>query len=1785
MRKFNFPKRIAAVILTLSFIFESSATSISFISNSPNIEPFEVVPIPIETPPDIIYPDTKRTTSTSSRPLDELMKLDNVITDSSGRVIKLDISTEGFTPEEKLLLLTGQTQSVTKAISLLPSNIPNSKFKTASLLHGGDAPLMRELTSLDFGMEHNNLNEVEYNDILHLICNGYTYSQARAALISASILDCSIAYLCQEKIAEISQNQTNSSSDNELSESFVSSPFYDDYKKLSIQMGVPYNAIKTYMDQNETKLTTLSSAFQSARHTLTSNDITKTDIKKYDSTPLTTSYSTTRSSSINYAPEHILENPYNIKDYGELDINTATGTYKFRTTDLSIPGINGLDLNITRYFDSSFSMAEIPLGLNTGECDNDYTLLVSYDIYISYDAVNYSPISDFSGYVLWDYEKHTRVETDSMLFKTIDYEKAVAYKNTLYAEVGAAIYVAYDPYGDDVFVILQPTIKAVGNYDDAFENDVRDYDYLVTEFGLGHGWRFAFSSIENYIAGYKDPIAGDDRTQKKKRLILSDGRIFNLNGTEIESELDDMTLSATGGNYPGASYTLTYADGKKEYFDSNGRNIAIVDRFGNTISLEYTISPATGSVTQIKITDTLGNIVIYKEETVSFGSSGYANLPGLSSLRGSYNRKHILTLNGETIRSYYSFADPTNDRYPIELKVVENEFGQYTTFVHSRGKLYFNSFVSSASTNDSYIYKTMLTDIRFPNDLEFSITHRKTPIYMGDGGYEEATPITGTHYHYNENDITSNRNHYKFIIGDYTGYTTGFYGDDTYTTIETLSHYKSAPYEKSVWSWGSTQTSYTFNSEHELYIHEVKTYDTKPEDSISITNNDLYAGIQGTANIATYSYTDAHLVSSANVKTYEPGSTSSFVEQNYSYTYDNKGNILTEKLPNNQTITYTYSPEYSILLTKTYNQNNSTSIVEQNLLTADKKAIAQEQVLINGTLGAKRTFSYNTNGQVAAINTYTSASQCTTQQVSYNNSAQPTQIMIKDVKNADNTSASATPGFGAGTIAEKTTYNSRGWPTSYTDGNGKVTFISYDAAGRISQVSYPNGGTESYVYDLENNTVTYTDIKNNVFTYSYNPFGDLEKIFDEISQQALVTYHYDSVGNMDIETIHSTDSTKDKVTYYHYDNLKRPIEVGIRNFDGTSTPLETYTYNAASGKTTHTVLGSGNAPSQVNTTYVDKMGNTIMRGRILNGSEFVDNYTYDYLGNCIKFVSAYMSNQNGSPSTQYTYDYSSNMLSETDPLGNTKTYTYDWSGNLVQSKDAKLNIITNYYDALGRLIKTTTPIDTNYNNVVMYYYDSAGNVTKQLTSTGTAHTNGTPTNYDSVLYTYDSMNRLTAVETPISSSVTDYTTYVYDLAGNIIQMNAGGRKSGSTITSVPSTTTYTYDRFGNVLTEKNAANATESYTYDLNGAMLTKTDRKGVQTLYSYDNRGKVLSKTIGSGAAQLVHSYTYGLNGALLSESQGGNTITYKYDELGRLTEEYTAPFYKKYTYNIADLRTSFSLDFPELEDCPRIYENYYYDAAGRLTRVADYMSYLDVSYTYDTNNNITGTSYYAGPDQTYTYNSANQIVTVTTPTNTTPLTQHSYTYDLAGRQISVTDTAGTTTAYAYDTKGQLTAENRTGGTSAQNYSKAYTYDPRGNRIALANSGTSTSYTYNAVNHLQNSTTSGTVTTYTYDANGNTLTDQTGTASALTYTYDVENRLIAVSGDNLNVTYEYYPNGLRMSKTVNGNMTLYVWDGDQLVFELGYGETKYLRGLSLFAKFLLGIIPRNSTSMMVMVT
>jgi YD repeat-containing protein len=78
------------------------------------------------------------------------------------------------------------------------------------------------------------------------------------------------------------------------------------------------------------------------------------------------------------------------------------------------------------------------------------------------------------------------------------------------------------------------------------------------------------------------------------------------------------------------------------------------------------------------------------------------------------------------------------------------------------------------------------------------------------------------------------------------------------------------------------------------------------------------------------------------------------------------------------------------------------------------------------------------------------------------------------------------------------------------------------------------------------------------------------------------------------------------------------------------------------------------------------------------------------------------------------------------------------------------------------------------------------------------------------------------------------------------------------------------------------------------------------------------------------------------------------------------------------------------------------------------------------------------------------------------------------------------------------------------------YTYDAVGNRLSQTTQSSVTSYLYDNANRLFD--VNGV--TYTWDDNGNLLSDGTNT-----YTY-TSNKLSSISGENLNVTFQYRCNG-----------------------------------------------------------
>ena len=156
-----------------------------------------------------------------------------------------------------------------------------------------------------------------------------------------------------------------------------------------------------------------------------------------------------------------------------------------------------------------------------------------------------------------------------------------------------------------------------------------------------------------------------------------------------------------------------------------------------------------------------------------------------------------------------------------------------------------------------------------------------------------------------------------------------------------------------------------------------------------------------------------------------------------------------------------------------------------------------------------------------------------------------------------------------------------------------------------------------------------------------------------------------------------------------------------------------------------------------------------------------------------------------------------------------------------------------------------------------------------------------------------------------------------------------------------------------------------------------------------------------------------------------------------------------------------------------------------------------------------------------------------------------------------------------------------------------SYTYDGYNNRIGKVENGVQTSYLYDNRNRLtQESVTENgqtAVTSYQYDPNGNLYSRQTLTygdntiqepkASAVLMGYTAETNDMLLEYNNFNqlttvtkgdeiVTYDYYANGLRKSKTVDGYTTTHIWDGQNMAGEItGDDFTGYLRGARLIAR------------------
>ena len=212
--------------------------------------------------------------------------------------------------------------------------------------------------------------------------------------------------------------------------------------------------------------------------------------------------------------------------------------------------------------------------------------------------------------------------------------------------------------------------------------------------------------------------------------------------------------------------------------------------------------------------------------------------------------------------------------------------------------------------------------------------------------------------------------------------------------------------------------------------------------------------------------------------------------------------------------------------------------------------------------------------------------------------------------------------------------------------------------------------------------------------------------------------------------------------------------------------------------------------------------------------------------------------------------------------------------------------------------------------------------------------------------------------------------------------------------------------------------------------------------------------------------------------------------------------------------------------------------------------------------------------PPVTYAYDKASRLTQVARGAQSVDLG-----YDVAGRRTSLTYPNGVTTNYRYDFASRLN-EILHQGPNAVVEKLLYTYDAAGNRISFnrtnpqADLPAEVQAAYNVANQMIqfNSPTPN----LTYDANGNLTSD-----GEKTYSWDARNRLIGISSLSSPppstgegwvgvASFTYDALGRRISKTVNGVQTDYLYDGNDIVAEIQNNTitATYLRSLNIDEPF-----------------
>lgn len=500
----------------------------------------------------------------------------------------------------------------------------------------------------------------------------------------------------------------------------------------------------------------------------------------------------------------------------------------------------------------------------------------------------------------------------------------------------------------------------------------------------------------------------------------------------------------------------------------------------------------------------------------------------------------------------------------------------------------------------------------------------------------------------------------------------------------------------------------------------------------------------------------------------------------------------------------------------------------------------------------------------------------------------------------------------------------------------------YNALNQVTEETDENNHTTTFSYNLYGDPTEIIHPDNSIERFSYYPCGWLKQHWKEDGTS--LRYYYNPNGNVTREEWLDPDGLVLKFQEYRYKgNL-------LRSKTDASGLTTTYTYNLAGLKETESTgdkkiihfeyddFGRKIKVSQINENnqiYSEKFEydwlDRIISQTIEDGNHTIfrhEEFEYDVLGNQI--IKKTYHTRDNIAIYKSQYDAFGYRVFLENPLHHQKkwVYNYHYKNPLgqnvlhIEKIDSLGRKTIEEHDAYQRIVKREMYDKETLFSRTQYFYDGKGNLTLQKNA---IINNGEILGEYGVQRNYNHRGLITSeIELPKEKEV----SFVYNSKGNLIQKINPNKvivhydydylDRIRTISSSDGSVNYSfsYDLSNNpILVKDNVRNAIQKRVYDQYSRLIKEEIALGVSLEYSYDEFDLLTKVTLPDGSSFRYlydichltkverynskgkkiyehHCTSYDLNGNLLKDVSPAGESNYQYDLLNRLTKIKT-PFW----------------------------------------------------------------------------------------------------------------------------------------------------------------------------------------------------------------------------------------------------------------------------------------------------